>query len=518
VSPPRRELGAKRGAEGLKRRDRTHFRLQIHSKAPLVRVQRVSRPGYASEEERRHFQAGLPVKSSLAVPRRVSSRRTAARTRQAPTPPSPYSVERGDGGGEALPPKARLFCTRVSACVAMRFTSKRLLAACEQAAQDEEMAGLGLTSSHLRLRAVHPALREEVCLPSFSLSSINTSSAQDPTPKNKCRNGGNPTTSEPWSSMMKTPPLKLIPEGGGFQCTATHRNNKATRLLTRPGCTSVSPAKGSSRRAVKPPSVASDLDASPPRYRRPNTQRPRLGRLARWVRAAGVRQRDWTRSLPSSTALVGGEQRNWPREPDIQRHSEFSPQAQPSVTPEIKLVSPPVQPGLDSTIYMSQSTGSWTLSKPLAHSPATLTPTAWAREPDRHGDLLGWRSTLCRSCERKLCGGVACTREVGWVRQDRDLTPNPMADQLNMSRALGLESLASRLRTSAGIGRGVVVVVAGGSGVGGGSAWTGLELRMIHLPLVLLRVDEQWIVGVNEGRQRLEGRLGRVDLHASDTH
>jgi hypothetical protein len=38
----------------------------------------VGQPGYASEEERRHFQAGLPVKSSLAVPRMPPSAREQA--------------------------------------------------------------------------------------------------------------------------------------------------------------------------------------------------------------------------------------------------------------------------------------------------------------------------------------------------------------------------------------------------------------------------------------------------------
>jgi hypothetical protein len=93
------------------------------------------------------------------------------------------------------------------------------------------MAGLGLTSSHLRLRAVHLALREEFRLPSFSLSSINTFNIQHPTPKNKCRNVDYPTIQESWS-LMKTPPLKLIPEKGGFQGNPTDCDNKAARLLT----------------------------------------------------------------------------------------------------------------------------------------------------------------------------------------------------------------------------------------------------------------------------------------------
>jgi hypothetical protein len=52
---------------------------------------------WASEE-----QPGSPKKSIFE-----KLRRQAARTPQAPTSPSPYSVERDDSGGEALPPKAK---------------------------------------------------------------------------------------------------------------------------------------------------------------------------------------------------------------------------------------------------------------------------------------------------------------------------------------------------------------------------------------------------------------------------
>jgi hypothetical protein len=79
VSPPWRELGAKRGVKGLKQRDRTHSRLQVHPKAPLIRVQRVGRPGYASEKERRHFQLGCRWRaawqSQEGYPREVEAHR-----------------------------------------------------------------------------------------------------------------------------------------------------------------------------------------------------------------------------------------------------------------------------------------------------------------------------------------------------------------------------------------------------------------------------------------------------------
>jgi hypothetical protein len=164
-------------------------------------------------------QPGSPKKGILE-----NVRRTATRTPQAPTPPSPCP------------------------CAATRSTSKRLLSAREQAIQDEEMAGLGLMSSHL-------PFPKEARLPSCSLSSIHTSNTQRPTPKNKRRSVDYPTTQESQSSM-KTPPLKLNPEEGGFQGNPTDRNNKATRLLTRPGCTAKSSAKESSQRAVKLPSAS----------------------------------------------------------------------------------------------------------------------------------------------------------------------------------------------------------------------------------------------------------------------
>jgi hypothetical protein len=47
-------------------------------------------------------QPGSPKKGFLEM-----LRRTAGRAPQAPTSPSPYSIERGDSGGEALPPKAK---------------------------------------------------------------------------------------------------------------------------------------------------------------------------------------------------------------------------------------------------------------------------------------------------------------------------------------------------------------------------------------------------------------------------
>lgn len=226
---------------------------------------------------------------------------------------------------------------------------------------------------------------------------------------------------------MKTPPLKLIPEGGGFQCTATHRNNKATRLHNLHD-----PVAPLCRLRKVPPSALSN-------------------RLP-WLLTSTPRRRVIATQTPNAQGLEDLHDGFVPRESGNETghaHSRLQPHSlvESSVS---GLVSPPFQPGLDFTIYMSPSTGSWALSKPLAHSPATPTSTACAREPDRHGELLRWRSTLCQSYERKLRGGVACTRKVGWVRRDRDLTPNPVADQLNMSKAPGLVSLASRLRSQRG--------------------------------------------------------------------
>lgn len=113
-------------------------------------MSRLGRPlGFQGNPTDRNFIAGLvageeqPGSPKKGVLEKL--RRTAARTPQAPTTPSPYS------------------------CVATHSTSKRLLAAREQAIQGEGAACLGLTSSHMRLRAVHPALREEFRLPSCSL-------------------------------------------------------------------------------------------------------------------------------------------------------------------------------------------------------------------------------------------------------------------------------------------------------------------------------------------------------------
>ena len=92
---------------------------------------------------------------------------------------------------------------------------------------------------------------------------------------------------------------------------------------------------------------------------------------------------------------------------------------------------------------------------------------------------------------------------------DCDLTL--MADQLNMSKAPGAcepQPLAMRsaraLAVSLLVFSVAVVVVAAAAAcvsVGGGGAWTGLELKMQYLPLVLLRVDGQWVaVGMREGK------------------